>query len=66
MAGFDGGIIDRESVVENAEGASAFLDGRDGTENDELVVVKAGASIVIDEDMFGRSKNAALAAPDFV
>ena len=66
MAGFDSGVIDWESVIEDAEGAGAFLDGRDGAENDELIVVEASASIVINEDMLGRSKNAALAAPDFI
>ena len=66
MAGFDSGVIDRESVIKDAEGAGAFLNGRDGTENDELTVVEASASIVINEDMLGRSKNAALAAPNFV
>lgn len=66
MAGLNSGVIDRESVIQDTEGASAFLDGCDGAENDELVIVKASASVMIDEDMLGRSKDAALAAPNFV
>ena len=66
MAGFDGGDVDREGAVEGCEATGAFLDGRDGTENDELIAVKAGARIVIGEDMLRRGDDAAFAAPDFV
>lgn len=53
-------------MIENAKGASAFLNGRDGTEDDELIVVKAGAGVVINEDMLRWSDDAAFAAPYFV
>ena len=66
VAGFDGGDVDREGAVEGGEATGAFLDGRDCAEDDELVVVKAGAGDVVLEKSFGWRHDAAVSAPNFV
>ena len=66
VAGFDSGDVDREGAVEGGEATGAFLDGRDCAEDDELVVIKAGAGDVVLEKSFGWRHDAAVATPNFV
>ena len=53
VANFDAGDVSRVEIIGPAEWFGVFLDGRDGAEADELVVVEAEASVVIFEKLFG-------------
>ncbi len=66
MAGFDGDVVNREGAVEPAERLSAFLDGSNGAEDDEVVAVEAGASVLVGKEVFARREDTAVAAPDLV
>ena len=66
MASLDSCVVDWEGAVEDAESAGAFLDCRDGAHDDELVLVEAGTSVVVYEDVFRWGKKTAFAAPNLV
>ncbi len=58
--------VSREERIGPTEGFGAFVNGRDGAEADELVVVEPEAAVVIAEELFIWGGDAGVAAPNLM
>ena len=66
VADLNSSDVSREERIGPTEGFGALVNGRDGAEADELVVVEPEAAVVVAEELFIWGGDAGVATPNLV